>query len=62
MPIYRFNITEINYGTIEIEANSLEEAEEKVDKAYDNGCTLWNDSEYDFDFDNSDYDFPIEEK
>jgi len=43
---YRFDVKEINYGTIEVEANSLEEAQEKAEAGYTMGQTAWSSGEY----------------
>lgn len=43
---YRFDVKEINYGTIEVEANSLEEAQNKAEAGYTMGNTVWSSGEY----------------
>jgi len=43
---YRIDVKEINYGCIEIEASSKEEAYEKAEAAYTMGQTVWDQGEY----------------
>lgn len=43
---YHIDVKEINYGCIEIEASSEEEAYEKAEAAYTMGQTVWDQGEY----------------
>ena len=43
---YTFEVKEISYGMIEVEANSMEEAEIVADKQYSMGNTVWKSGEY----------------
>ena len=47
MKKYIVNVKEISYGTIEVEANSIEEAEKLADAQYTMGNTYWSNGEYD---------------
>ena len=40
------NVKEISYGTIEVEANSPKEAQDKAEAEYMNGNTIWSSGEY----------------
>ena len=42
---YEFEVKEINYGYLKIEANSREEAKEKSIEEYEKGNVLWNNSD-----------------
>ncbi len=46
MKKYIVNVKEISYGTIEVEANSIEEAERCADTQYTMGNTYWSGGEY----------------
>lgn len=43
---YTVSVKEINYGTIVVEANSPEEAQEKAEAGYTMGNTIWSSGEY----------------
>lgn len=43
---YRVKVKEINYGTIEVDAKSPEEAAEIAEASYTMGNTVWNSGEY----------------
>lgn len=43
---YLIDVKEINYGCIEVEANSKEEAYEKAEADYTLGRTVWDQGEY----------------
>ena len=43
---YICNVKEISYGTIEVEANSRQEAQDKAEAQYQNGNTIWTSGEY----------------
>jgi len=43
---YICNVKEICYGTIEVEANSLQEAQDKAEAQYHSGNTIWSSGEY----------------
>lgn len=43
---YRINVKEINYGCIEIEAVSEQDAYEKAEAAYAMGETIWDQGNY----------------
>ena len=45
---YNVEVKEINYGTVQVEANSPEEAIAKAEAAYSMGNTLWQSGEYEF--------------
>jgi hypothetical protein len=49
--IFRFNVTETNWGFIDVEAETQEEAEEKVYKCYDYGEAQFHDTDVDFEID-----------
>ena len=40
---YLVDIKDTSYATIEVDANSIEEAEEKAHAAYYHGCVEWQD-------------------
>jgi hypothetical protein len=42
---YQFKVTEVNHGTIEIGAESLEAAREEVAEAYFQGHVVWGDAD-----------------
>lgn len=42
---YHVTITEINYGGVDVEAATEQEAQEKARQEYDNGNVFWKDSE-----------------
>lgn len=44
MASLKCNVTEINYGFIVIEADSAEEAQDKVLDEYNNGNVIWTNS------------------
>ena len=41
---YTIQIIETSYGTVTVEASSPQEAEDKVEQAYYDGNTCWQDS------------------
>ena len=43
---YEFTVKETSYGTIEVEANSIEEAEAIADEQYTMGNAFWKGGEY----------------
>ena len=43
---YTVKVKEINYGTIEVEATSTEDALEKAEAHYSMGNTIWDCGEY----------------
>ena len=43
---YSFDVKEINYGTIVVDAKTPEEAKAKADAAYTMGNTIWQSGEY----------------
>lgn len=43
---YRFDVKEVSYGCLEIEADSYEEAERKATAEYERGNTYWSNGEY----------------
>ena len=43
---YEFTVKETSYGMIEVEANSMEEAEAIADEQYTMGNTVWKSGEY----------------
>ena len=43
--LYKFNASVLEYGYVEVEANSLEEAKDLVIEAEQNGKVTWNDRE-----------------
>lgn len=43
---YVCNVKEISYGTIEVEAESAKEAQNKAEAQYQLGNTIWSDGEY----------------
>ncbi len=43
---YLFNVKEISYGSLEIEAESFEEAENKAVAEYEKGNTCWANGNY----------------
>lgn len=45
---YSIQVKEINYGVLEIEATSKEEALAKAEERYAMGQTVWNSGEYEF--------------
>ena len=45
---YNVEVKEINYGTVQVEANSPEEAIAKAEAAYSMGNTVWQSGEYEF--------------
>lgn len=45
---YMVSIKEINYGGVEIEAASLEEAKEKAEREYYNGNVFWKDTDLEY--------------
>ena len=45
---YEFKIVETNVGTIEIGAESLEEAQDELSEAYFQGHVVWEDSALQF--------------
>lgn len=46
---YICNVKEISYGTIEVEANSRQEAQDKAEAQYQCGNTYWSNGEYEID-------------
>lgn len=46
MKKYIVNVKEISYGTIEVEANSTEEANRLAEAQYTMGNTCWGSGEY----------------
>ena len=46
MKKYIVNVKEISYGTIEVEANSIEEANRLAEAQYTMGNTYWSSGEY----------------
>lgn len=48
---YSVAVTETSYGFVEVEANSIEEALELARTEYENGNTIWNNSDESFDVD-----------
>lgn len=46
MPLFTINITETNYGFVEIHAKTLAEAQQKADEKYQNGNVFWANSSY----------------
>ena len=45
---YNVEVKEINYGTVQVEASSPEEAIAKAEAAYSIGNTVWQSGEYEF--------------
>jgi hypothetical protein len=45
---YMVSIKEINYGSVEVEAASLEEAKEKAEREYYNGNVFWKDTDLEY--------------
>lgn len=43
---YFFNVKEINYGCIEVEAEDYDKAREMADEQYSMGNTIWKGGEY----------------
>lgn len=43
--LYKFNISVLEYGYVEVEADSLEQAKDLVVEAEQNGEVTWNDRE-----------------
>ena len=43
---YVCNVKEISYGTIEVEAENRQEAQNKAEAQYQNGNTVWSSGEY----------------
>ena len=43
---YTVEVKEINYGTIVVDAQSPEEAQEKAEAGYTMGHTVWSSGEY----------------
>ena len=43
---YNVEVKEINYGTVQVEANSPEEAIAKAETTYSMGSTIWSSGEY----------------
>ena len=46
MKIYTVKVKEISYGSLEVEADNKEEAEELAYREYQKGNTVWYDSDY----------------
>ena len=46
MQLFIINITETTYGSVEIQAETLAEAQQKAEDAYHNGNIFWANSEY----------------
>ena len=44
---YLVDIKDTSYATVEVDANSVEEAEEKAHAAYYHGCVEWQDCDLD---------------
>jgi len=47
--IYGVKVKEIQYGYIELDASSKEEALARAQEAYENGDTVWHDSKAEYD-------------
>lgn len=45
---YNVEVKEVNYGTVQVEASSPEEAIAKAETAYSMGNTVWQSGEYEF--------------
>ena len=45
---YLVDIKDVSYSTVEVEADSIEEAEEKAQDLYYIGCIEWEDCDIDF--------------
>ena len=45
---YSIQVKEINYGVLEVEASSKEEALAKAEASYAMGHTVWDSGEYEF--------------
>ena len=43
---YLINVMETSYGFIELEAESAEDAQDKAEKEYHNGNTIWGKLEF----------------
>ena len=50
---YVCNVKGISYGTIEVEANSSQEAQNKAEAQYLNGNTVWSSGEYEIEAEES---------
>ena len=46
MPLFTINITKTSYGFVEIQAETLAEAQQKAEDEYHNGNVFWANSEY----------------
>ena len=42
---YVVDVKDISYGTIEVEADSVQEAEEKAEAAYFDGKVMWDEAD-----------------
>lgn len=47
---YVFDVKEISYGSVSVEADNEEEAREKAWEEYNYGNTYWGDSDIDIEF------------
>ena len=47
---YVFDVKEISYGSVSVEANNEEEAREMAWEEYNYGNTYWGDSDVDIEF------------
>jgi hypothetical protein len=45
---YMVSVKEINYGGVEVEAASIEEAKEKAEQEYYDSNVFWKDTEVDY--------------
>lgn len=45
---YLVSVKEINYGAVEIEASSPDDAKEKAEQEYYNGNVYWKDTDLDY--------------
>ena len=45
MATYTFYVTETSYGSVEVEANTVEQAEELAYEKFASGNTIWGNSE-----------------
>lgn len=48
MQKYKFEVKEVSYGAIEIEADNIDEAREKAEREYVYGNCFWYDSEVEY--------------
>jgi hypothetical protein len=45
---YLVSVKEINYGAVEVEASSPDDAKEKAEQEYYNGNVYWKDTDLDY--------------